>query len=55
MDSDSTVVLTGVGGAGQVGETVAAAFGKLGASLVLVGRTAEKVEARAADNWEEAH
>jgi NAD(P)-dependent dehydrogenase (short-subunit alcohol dehydrogenase family) len=49
MNSDSTVVLTGVGGAGQVGETVAAAFGKLGASLVLVGRTAEKVEARAAE------
>lgn len=49
MDSDSTVVLTGVGGAGQVGETVAAAFGKLGASLVLVGRTAEKVEARATE------
>ena len=49
MDSDSTVVLTGVGGAGQVGETVAAAFGKLGASLVLVDRTAEKVEARATE------
>lgn len=49
MNSDSTVVLTGVGGAGQVGETVAAAFGKLGASLVLVDRTPERVEARAAD------
>jgi NAD(P)-dependent dehydrogenase (short-subunit alcohol dehydrogenase family) len=49
MDSDSTVVLTGVGGAGQVGETVAAAFGKLGATLVLVDRTAEKVEARASE------
>ena len=49
MNSDSTVVLTGVGGAGQVGESVAAAFGKLGASLVLVDRTPEKVEARAAE------
>jgi NAD(P)-dependent dehydrogenase (short-subunit alcohol dehydrogenase family) len=48
MFSGSTVVLTGVGGEGQVGEVVAQAFAKLGASLVLVDRTAEKVEARAA-------
>lgn len=48
MFSGSTVVLTGVGGEGQVGEAVAAAFADLGASLVLVDRTAAKVEARAA-------
>lgn len=48
MFSGSTVVLTGVGGEGQVGEAVAAAFANLGASLVLVDRTAAKVEARAA-------
>ena len=44
----SIVVLTGIGAEGQVGEVVAAAFARLGASLVLVDRTAEKVEARAA-------
>jgi NAD(P)-dependent dehydrogenase (short-subunit alcohol dehydrogenase family) len=48
MFSGSTVLLTGVGGEGQVGEAVAAAFADLGASLVLVDRTAAKVEARAA-------
>ena len=47
--SESTVLLTGVGGKGQVGEAVARAFADLGASLVLVDRTAEKVEARASD------
>lgn len=46
--SGSTVLLTGVGAEGQVGEVVANAFAGLGASLVLVDRTAEKVEARAA-------
>ena len=46
--AQSTVLLTGVGAEGQVGEAVAQAFAKLGASLVLVDRTAEKVEARAA-------
>jgi NAD(P)-dependent dehydrogenase (short-subunit alcohol dehydrogenase family) len=48
MFSGSTVLLTGVGGEGQVGEAVATAFADLGASLVLVDRTASKVEARAA-------
>lgn len=48
MFTGSTVVLTGVGGEGQVGEVVAKAFAEQGASLVLVDRTAEKVEARAA-------
>jgi NAD(P)-dependent dehydrogenase (short-subunit alcohol dehydrogenase family) len=47
--TNSTVVLTGVGGEGQVGEAVAHAFADLGASLVLVDRSADKVEARAAD------
>jgi NAD(P)-dependent dehydrogenase (short-subunit alcohol dehydrogenase family) len=47
MFSGSTVLLTGVGGEGQVGEAVAAAFADLGASLALVDRTAAKVEARA--------
>ncbi|MEP6491565.1 MAG: SDR family oxidoreductase [bacterium] len=48
MFTGSTVVLTGVGAEGQVGEVVAQAFADQGASLVLVDRTAEKVEARAA-------
>jgi 3-oxoacyl-[acyl-carrier protein] reductase len=47
MFSNSTVVLTGVGAEGQVGEVVAKAFGDLGASLVLVDRTADHVRARA--------
>lgn len=55
MFSGSTVVLTGVGGEGQVGEVVAAAFGKLGASLVLVDRAAAKVEARAAALQRDGH
>jgi NAD(P)-dependent dehydrogenase (short-subunit alcohol dehydrogenase family) len=48
MFTGKTVVLTGVGGEGQVGETVAGAFSSSGASVVLVDRTAAKVEARAA-------
>lgn len=55
MFSGSTVVLTGVGGKGQVGEAVAAAFATLGASLVLVDHTAAKVEARAADLERDGH
>lgn len=47
MFSNSTVVLTGVGAEGQVGEIVARAFGALGASLVLVDRTPDNVRARA--------
>jgi NAD(P)-dependent dehydrogenase (short-subunit alcohol dehydrogenase family) len=43
----STILLTGVGGAGQVGEAVAKAFAGLGASLILVDRTRENVDARA--------
>ena len=45
----STVLLTGVGGDGQVGQAVARAFARGGASLVLVDRTAANVEARAAE------
>ncbi|HSQ31024.1 MAG TPA: SDR family oxidoreductase [Gemmatimonadaceae bacterium] len=48
MFSTSTVLLTGVGADGQVGEVVASAFASLGASLVLVDRRAERAEARAA-------
>src|ERR1044071_4492311 len=47
MFSNSTVLLTGVGAEGQVGEVVARAFAALNASLVLVDRTAEHVHAQA--------
>jgi NAD(P)-dependent dehydrogenase (short-subunit alcohol dehydrogenase family) len=47
MFSNSTVLLTGVGAEGQVGEVVARAFADLGASLALVDRTADGVHARA--------
>ncbi|NUQ94879.1 MAG: SDR family oxidoreductase [Gemmatimonadaceae bacterium] len=46
MSEQRLVVITGVGRAGQVGEAVAAAFARDGASLALVDRDAE-VEARA--------
>jgi 3-oxoacyl-[acyl-carrier protein] reductase len=46
---NSTILLTGVGAKGQVGEAVAKAFADLGASLVLVDRSKENVDARAAD------
>jgi NAD(P)-dependent dehydrogenase (short-subunit alcohol dehydrogenase family) len=48
MFSNSTVLLTGVGAEGQVGEVVASAFAELGASLALVDRTMQKAEAQAA-------
>lgn len=47
MFSNSTVLLTGVGAEGQVGEVVARAFATAGASLVLVDRTQDHVDARA--------
>lgn len=47
MFDGGPVLLTGVGREGQLGEVVARAFVNLGASLVLVDRTAEQVEARA--------
>jgi len=45
---NKTVVITGVGRAGQVGEAVAAAFAHAGAALVLVDRDPVQVQARAA-------
>ena len=45
----STVILTGVGRRGQVGETVAAAFAATGANLVLIDRDSDGVKERAAD------
>ena len=43
----STVVLTGVGRPGQVGEVVASAFAKLGASMILIDRDDKAVKERA--------
>lgn len=48
MFSGTNVLLTGVGGDGQVGEVVARAFADLDASLILVDRMPEKAQARAA-------
>jgi len=45
---DAVVVITGVGHEGQVGDAIARAFAAEGATLALVDRTAEAVEARAA-------
>ena len=44
--SGATVLLTGVGADGQVGQVVARSFAETGASLVLVDRTQEHVDAR---------
>ncbi len=44
--SGSTVLLTGVGADGQVGQAVARSFAEQGASLILVDRTADHVDAR---------
>ena len=55
MFTGSTVLLTGVGAEGQVGEVVAGAFAASGASVVLVDRTAEHVEARARAIREAGH
>jgi 3-oxoacyl-[acyl-carrier protein] reductase len=50
MDSlrGTTILITGVGREGQVGEALARAFADAGARLALVDRDAEQVEARAA-------
>lgn len=45
----STVIITGVGRRGQVGEVVSAAFAEKGAQLVLVDRDKTAVSERAAD------
>jgi NAD(P)-dependent dehydrogenase (short-subunit alcohol dehydrogenase family) len=47
MASNSIVVLTGVGGSGQVGEVVARAFADLGDTVVLIDRTPDHVRQRA--------
>lgn len=44
-----TVVITGVGRAGQVGDLLARAFAREGAALALLGRTQAEAEARAMD------
>lgn len=46
--SSATVVITGVGREGQVGEAIAQAFAAEGATLALLDRTADAVQARAA-------
>lgn len=46
---DLTVVVTGVGRVGQLGEAVALAFASAGAAIAAVDRTPEGVEARAAE------
>jgi NAD(P)-dependent dehydrogenase (short-subunit alcohol dehydrogenase family) len=43
------VILTGVGRKGQVGEVVSAAFAKIGATVFLVDRDANRVKERASD------
>ncbi len=53
--SGSTVLLTGVGGDGQVGQAVARAFADAGASLLLVDRTKEHVDARATELTRDGH
>jgi NAD(P)-dependent dehydrogenase (short-subunit alcohol dehydrogenase family) len=47
MTPGRTVVVTGVGRAGQVGEAIAAAFAADGAALVLIARALEDAQARA--------
>jgi NAD(P)-dependent dehydrogenase (short-subunit alcohol dehydrogenase family) len=56
MDFENrTVVVTGVGRSGQVGEVVARWFAERGARLALVERTPETGEARAAELRERGH
>ncbi len=45
----ATVVITGVGRQGQLGEAVAAAFAETGARLCLIDRDASELQARVAD------
>jgi NAD(P)-dependent dehydrogenase (short-subunit alcohol dehydrogenase family) len=47
--ANKVVVVTGVGRAGQLGETVARAFADDGAAVVLLGREPQDVEARSAE------
>ena len=46
--ASATIVITGVGHEGQVGEAIAQAFAAEGATLALLDRTADAVAARAA-------
>src|SRR5690349_4999856 len=55
MPTGSTVLLTGVGAEGQVGEVVAEAFAAAGASVILVDRTAAHVDARTRALRERGH
>jgi NAD(P)-dependent dehydrogenase (short-subunit alcohol dehydrogenase family) len=47
--TDKLIVITGVGRAGQVGEAIAQSFAQRGASLALLDREHDQVEARAAE------
>ena len=49
MTPGRTIVVTGVGRTGQVGEAIARAFAADGATLFLIARSLEDAEARAAD------
>lgn len=52
MDGDvggRIALVTGVGRAGQIGDTLARAFGEAGARLVVAGRSAEALDARLAE------
>lgn len=51
----STILITGVGADGQVGEVVAREFAERGWSLVLVDRTMRQAQARAADIVSRGH
>jgi len=51
----STVLLTGVGADGQVGQVVARAFAESGASLLLVDRSRDHVDARVAELTRDGH
>jgi NAD(P)-dependent dehydrogenase (short-subunit alcohol dehydrogenase family) len=55
MFTGRTIVLTGVGADGQVGEVVARAFAGHGAALVIVDRRAEQAVARAASLSGDGH
>jgi NAD(P)-dependent dehydrogenase (short-subunit alcohol dehydrogenase family) len=50
-----TVVLTGVGRPGQVGEMVASAFATIGATVILIDRDQKAVQERAAALGDNAH
>ncbi len=53
--SGATVAITGVGRTGQVGEALALAFAQQGAKVLLVGHSANDVEARAKELLSDGH